>query len=1106
MRIARLTITTSTFALALSALTAAPASAQDAAAPAATTAPATNPDCPDDADGICDPVSTVDNTAQPAAPASGAQADDDQAIVVTGSRIARRNYTEVEPTITVTSRDIEERGFSTLGQALNEQPSFGVPGATPVGGQSSFGPGQNFVDFFSLGSQRTLTLVNGRRFVGSNTSSIFGPTGSGGSQVDLNIIPTKLIDRVETIAVGGAPIYGSDAIAGTVNIVLKRNYKGVEFDAQYGISQRGDNPDYRLRALAGTDFADGRGNIVVSAEYNQQKGLLFTDRAITRTGNFFGGRTSSTEPFRNRIFTDRRIPSISEFGIPIVGGGAVEFDLTLSPNQAGTFLGDPSVNFGVSPTGTTADQLRFDANGNLIPIVFGAPTGLPTAFSIDFSGGNGFSLVPLSNLLSDVERINAVSLGQFQVTDNVRLFAEGWYTRSTGRNLRDQPEYNTGLFGVAGSPSGHFIININNPFLTAASRTAIQNSIANNPLSDQNNPFGFDTPVDYQGNPLSGPQDYFSLARANTALISGEAKGKVEVFRGVLGLDGNFNLFGDRRLNWEIVGNYGRSKTTAVNRALATRNLLNALDAVVGPNGTIICRPGGSRYPTTGISDAAPPTISDVCAPLNPFGIGQASQAARDYVTGISKPEALNQQAVFTASVAGPLFSLPGGDLAFALGYEHRYESQKFDPGAFFRGGPDNTPGVDENGDGNPNNDPSSFGQTVPIVGSNASYNTDEVFGEIRAELIGPDNNVPLIRALELKGAARYVDNSLSGGDLTWTAGGRWQPIRDITVRGNFTRSIRSPSITEFANPTQSYFGFADDPCDQDAVGNGPNPAQRRANCIAAGIANPDTFSSLSSQRSFPQGVAGDPGLSAEKADSWTIGALFQPTFLRGFAASVDWVDIKIKDVITDFGAEQVLSACYDSSNFATNPFCARTSRDGNGQLNFIQTGYANQAVLRYKGLIANVGYNFAAPWIAPSSRLGVKVDYQYLDTLGSQTVGGTFTNTAGEIGLSKHKGLANFTYSDKTFNALIGLSYLGKARYSNTEAENFRTPSKVGDVLFVNTSVGFNVAERFQLRFVVDNVFDTKPPFPAPVGGGTITYFRGILGRYFRAGATVSF
>jgi outer membrane receptor protein involved in Fe transport len=1057
-----------------------PAEAEDQALP---------PEGDEQADDASDPVG-----------ADGAPIEEG-GIVVTGSRIARPNYDTVEPVIVTTSADIEDRGFTSLGQALNEQPSFGVPGATPVGGQSAFGPGQNFVDFFSLGSQRTLTLVNSRRFVGSNTAAIFGPTGSGGSQVDLNIIPTKLIERVETIAVGGAPIYGSDAIAGTVNIILKQNYEGINLDAQYGISGRGDAPDYRVRGLAGMNFADGRGNIVVSAEYNEAAGLLATDRELTGSGNFFAGRTSATEAFRQRIFADRRIPSVSESGIPLVGGGAFGLDFPLSPLQAqNVIFGSPNFNFGVNPTGSAQTQLRFDNNGNLIPINFGLQTGLPTAFGLDFSGGNGFSLVPLTNLLSEVERINAVALGQFEFSDSLRLFAEAWYTRSTGTNLRDQPEYNSGVFGAAGAPSGNFIISIDNPFLTPEARAAIVRSINANPFSDQNQG------VDYQGNDLTGAQNYFYLGRANTDLISGRSEGQVEVYRGVLGLDGNFTLFGDRELRWEVVGNYGRSTTTADNRVLATQNLLNALDAVRDASGNIICRPGGSRYPTTGISNTPAPTVSSTCAPLNPFGLNQSSQAARDYVTGVSQPEAVNEQAVFTASISGPVASLPGGDLAFALGYEHRYESQKFDPGAFFRGGPDNTPAVDENGDGNPGNDPSSFGQTVPITAIDADFNTNEVFGEVRADLIGPDQNIPFIRALELKAAGRYVSNSLSGDDFTWTVGGRLQAVRGVTVRGNFTRSIRSPSITEFANPSQSFFSFATDPCDQDEVVNGPNPAQRRANCIAAGVANPSTFSALSNQRSFPQAVAGDPTLTAETADSYTVGVLVQPRFLPGFNASVDYVDIKINDVITDFSSDQVLAACYDSTDFASNPFCARQSRDAADQLDFILTGYANQAELQYKGIIANVSYTFDAPFLAADGRLGIDVDYQYLDTLGSRTVGGTFVNNAGTIGLSDHKALANFTYNDPRFGALVSLSYLSGARFSNTAAADARTPSSVDDVVFVNTAVNFNVSEDYQLRFVVDNVFDTPPPFPSPTGGGTITYFRGIMGRYFRVGASVRF
>lgn len=225
-------------------------------------------------------VQAQDNTApaDSVAPQEVAADDDGSAIIVTGSRISRANFDTVEPSVVISGDQIESRGFETLGQALNELPAFGVPGSSPVGAQSSFGPGQSFVNFLGLGSERTLTLVNGRRFVGSNTASIFGPTGQGGNQVDLNVIPTKLIDRVETIVIGGAPIYGSDAIAGTVNVVLKRDYEGLEIDGQYGISDRGDAANYRFRGLAGKNFLDGRANITISGEYNKGEGLLQTAR------------------------------------------------------------------------------------------------------------------------------------------------------------------------------------------------------------------------------------------------------------------------------------------------------------------------------------------------------------------------------------------------------------------------------------------------------------------------------------------------------------------------------------------------------------------------------------------------------------------------------------------------------------------------------------------------------------------------------------------------------------------------------------------------------------------------------------------------------------
>src|SRR5690606_16072684 len=143
---------------------------------------------------------------------------------------------------------------------------------------SDLGVAQTFVNFFGLGSQRTLTLVNGRRFVSSNTVSGSGGATSPGSQVDLNVIPAGLVDRIETVAIGGAPVYGADAIAGTVNVILKDDFEGAQATLQYGLTDRGDAESFTARALMGGNFADGRGNAVVALEHNEQKGILLSSR------------------------------------------------------------------------------------------------------------------------------------------------------------------------------------------------------------------------------------------------------------------------------------------------------------------------------------------------------------------------------------------------------------------------------------------------------------------------------------------------------------------------------------------------------------------------------------------------------------------------------------------------------------------------------------------------------------------------------------------------------------------------------------------------------------------------------------------------------------
>jgi outer membrane receptor protein involved in Fe transport len=1050
------------------------------------------------AEGQTENCVPADSAAQEPAQVAEVTEEQNKTIVVTGSRIKRPNYETLQPAVVIDSKEIENRGFETLGQAINEQPAFGVPGASPVGaGQAgSFGSGQSFVNFLGLGDQRTLTLVNGRRFVSSNTASIFGPSNLG-VQVDLNAINTKLVERVETIAIGGRPIYGSDAIAAPVNVILKDDYEGAELDAQYGIAQRGDAANWRIRGIGGYNFADDRGNVTVSGEYNKGDGLLWNDRSITRAGQFYADCPDGS-PFDQCIFPDRRIPSISESGILTVGGDVFGLNFPLSPEQSEFLVfGDPTLNFGV--TDVNGNQLQFNPGGQLIPIDFGNPVGcIPCGdFNIDFSGGNGYNLNNTQQLLTDTKRYNANILAHYEITDNIRVFGEGWYAYSKGTQLRNQPVYNSGLFDAAGTPDGPIIMDINNPFLTDAQRAIIQNSIDNNPFSDQNI--------------LGFAQDYFYLSRANTDLYTANASTATYLWRFVGGLDGTFNL-GERKFDWEVVANFGRAKTKGYSRELVQQNFENAVDAVDegvfnggAPNGNIICRPG--------FTNSSLATRSSTCVPLNLFGTGLNSQAAIDYVLADSRPTGINKQRVFTASVNGPVFTLPGGDLSFALGTEFRRESTDFDPDDFFFGGDDPDPLTDSDGDGDPTNERVQFGRSVPIFPVKGHYTTKEFFGEIQAPIVGPSNSIPGIYSLLLHGAARYVDHSTAGSDWTYTLEGRWGIIEDIAIRGNYTRAIRAPAITEVFNPSSTFFGFATDPCDAGELANGPDPATRQANCLAAGI-DPG-FQSLSDDRSFHQSIVGNTELDNEKSKAWSAGVILNPHFVPGLQISADYLDIKLDDAITSFSATQVVNGCFDDPGFPNNEFCGLIQRDANDQLSFVETRFFNASRLRYKGLLGALDYRRKTPFLGVKSEVGVNLSYQYLDTLTTQvTEDSEPTRTHHTIGYPKHSFVLNVNYQNGPFGWFGSFNYTGKVDQEADEAENFREHPRLDDVMFVNTGISFDIAgalnkkigKGMTFRLIVDNLFDTKPPFPVPADGGSVTYFTGILGRYFRAGASIKF
>ncbi len=977
------------------------------------------------------------------------QAKDDvlEEIVVTGSRIARPDLDRLEPTTVVTAATMDQRGYTDVGAALAELPGFGVPPSNASNVQSTNGIAQSFVDLYGLGSQRTLTLVDGRRFVGGNSPAAGGVVSPGG-QVDLNVIPTKLIERVETISVGGAPIYGADAIAGTVNIILKHNFEGFDLDLQVGQSSRQDAATRRVRALWGTNFAQGKGNVIWSAEYSDAKGLLGTDRAE------YAKDLSFIAPLHPGQYTQELISGLTVTGINF-GGVPLVDDFFFAPG-----IGIPAEAFGV--TNGAGQIMAFPSHGGgqtLVPYNLGSTFFNNPVFS---AYGDGERLSQTTNLLSPLQKFNTQVLGHYQLNDSVRLFGEGWFSSTHAQNLIAQPQYNTYFFGKAGGPSGNIKLDINNPFLSSTDRGLIQSALDAYGASPS-----FGAVMDPSWN-----NHTFYLSRANMDLQSGRASGDQITDRFVLGADGKFKMAG-HDYSWEVSGNWGYNRNTSVQPQVVWQNFLNAVNAVTSPGGGIECAPG--------YTNATVSTVSSQCAPLNLFGNGSPSQAARDYITHLATATSITTQRDFMATINGGLFQLPAGEVKASLGYENRREAADFRPDAFYTGG---------------------YGENAAVLPIGGSYTTNEFFGEVLIPLTSVAQNIPFLRSAELEGAVRRVANTIAGNSTTWTAGLHWSPVQDLMFRGNKTHSIRAPAITELFLPAVPASSFASDPCDVTFISQGLDPATRAANCAAEGI--PAGFNSNVVNASALGTNSGNPHLTSETAASQSVGVVVQPRWIRRLNITVDYIDINLTNAISALSLTNIMNSCYDSTSYPANQYCALFQRDPTThQVVDFQQGYVNAGNLHFTGIQLGADYHFDLP----AAMGDVSLRAAYLDTrkltvqIGSVPV----QETAGQIGTNKGRGSLDLLYHKGKFGWNWQGLYTGNANFSNTNPANYQDYMTVHPWWVINSTLSYQLPHDVSARLIVDNVFNKLPPFPGIAGSGgnyatgVSQYFSGLMGRYLR-------
>ena len=214
----------------------------------------------------------ADDAATPAPDAASPSSSEAATIIVTGSRIPRKEANSSVPISVVSAASITNVGQTNLLDALRDLPIAGQSAGTSASNFSNSGNGEATVNLRNLGPARTLVLINGRRSVGV----------PGSSAVDLNNIPTELIDHVEIVTGGASAVYGSDAVAGVVNIILKDNFSGLQIHGQNMISGKGDGNDASISALAGTSFAGGAGHIVLNFTYEKQDGVPSSARGYSQ--------------------------------------------------------------------------------------------------------------------------------------------------------------------------------------------------------------------------------------------------------------------------------------------------------------------------------------------------------------------------------------------------------------------------------------------------------------------------------------------------------------------------------------------------------------------------------------------------------------------------------------------------------------------------------------------------------------------------------------------------------------------------------------------------------------------------------------------------------
>ena len=995
---------------------------------------------------------------RPASPASGAGDDKFSnlaseslmEILVTGSRIKRPNYDTLQATVVTEAAELERRAYTNVGQALEATPGFMQSDSSPLSTtQSTQTVGQTFVNFFGLGSQRTLTLVNGRRFVSSNSASSRG--GIPGSQVDLNTIPAGLVERIETVAIGGAPVYGSDAIAGTVNVILRDDFEGIQGSAVYGVTDEDDAQTEAYRLLMGGNFAEDRGNAVISVEYNEQKGLMMRDR--TDVADFWDNPddTGPADGIPSQVAVRRfRYGILTDGGLPM--NPAVPLAGFVHPALF------PNGNYVFDSSGT---PLQFGANGDLVPfqrgtLIFDAGTGAP----IIQDGGDGMDPSRRLPLLAPTKRTLINGMAHYDLAPAVRLFTEASFAHTEGV---EQSEI-IALAEPAVFSGPALTYSVDNPFLTPQARSTL---IAN------------------------GLTDFVIARNLSDLLDRTPGTTEVDLYRIVAGFQGDFPSFGGETWSWDIAYNYGRSRSTSSLEFINEDRLLEAIDAIPDGSGGIVCASGNPD-----------------CAPLNLFGENNFSNAALDYVTDPSRGISTNTLEMVTANLSGRLPFGIAEPISFNVGYEHRREAAAFDPdalqenGVLLTGGGFGFEGIS----GSFETDEVYSELVVPVISDQQDLpivKSLSVEGAVRYV----DHSLT-DTATTWSGGLRIAPRLPGWGDGLLFRGVFTHAIRSPAVTELFLgKSPVATGLTDICN--QDNYNQGINPAVREAncraalaaVG-GPAPeAFDETTDLASVVGTQSGNPNLENEEadSWSVGIVYQPvehpqlRFAADWSNIRLEGGIEDLPIGQLMLACYDSPDFPNVPACGQFHRLTAAEA-------AAQQGPARIAGD---VANGFKTGYINTSKIEFEGLIVEAGYSLELPSVASSLHFGTKLFY--MDEFRTTSFAGVPSdNSAGLIGVPRVRLNFDVGYSWRNIDLGLQARWTDKVIFDRNNTIEDVPFNQVDAYTLLNGSIGYRFSDKVSFLVSIDNLTNKEMPFEALINRAVAQY--DLIGRRYFATVRANF